>query len=46
MESDKQYLICMDNTDFPVSLTKYKIYEVISSSKAEKTGMLLTNYET
>ena len=40
MELNNKYVICMDNSDYPVSLTKYKIYEVIPSSKTEKTGML------
>ena len=40
MELNNKYVICMDNSDYPVSLTNYKIYEVIPSSKAEKTGML------
>jgi uncharacterized protein YuzE len=40
MELNKQHLICMDNSDYPVSLTKYKIYEVIPHIRAEETGML------
>ncbi|MBK7058289.1 MAG: DUF2283 domain-containing protein [Leptospiraceae bacterium] len=40
MESNKQYVICVDDTDYPVSLTKYKIYEAIPYRKAEENGML------
>ncbi|HRG49008.1 MAG TPA: DUF2283 domain-containing protein [Leptospiraceae bacterium] len=40
MESNKQYVICVDDTDYPVSLTKYKIYEAIPYKKTEEHGML------
>lgn len=30
----------MDNSDYPVSLIKHKIYEVISYKRAEETGLL------
>ncbi|MBK8397094.1 MAG: DUF2283 domain-containing protein [Leptospiraceae bacterium] len=40
MELNKQFAICMDNSDYSVSLTKYKIYEVIPDKKAEEVGMI------
>ncbi len=35
----KQNVLCMDNYDYPVSLTKYRIYELISEKRLEETGM-------
>jgi hypothetical protein len=33
---DSKFVICIDNSDYPASLEKRKIYEVLSDSDAEK----------
>jgi len=33
---DSKFVICIDNSDYPVSLEKRKIYEVLPDSGAEK----------
>jgi hypothetical protein len=41
MELNKRkFVICIDNTYFPASLTKYKKYELIPDSKAEEERMV------
>ncbi len=35
---DSKFVICIDNADYPVSLEKRKIYEVLSDPDAEKIG--------
>ena len=32
---DSKFVICIDNSDYPASLEKRKIYEVLSDSDAE-----------
>ena len=34
---DSKYVICIDNSEYPASLEKRKIYEVISDSDTETT---------
>ncbi len=36
----QKFAICMDSSDYPVSLQKGKIYFVIPDEKAEKIGMI------
>lgn len=36
--SQPKFVICIDNLDYPVSLEKRKIYEVIADSEAEEIG--------
>jgi hypothetical protein len=36
--SQPQFVICIDNVDYPVSLEKRKIYEVVSDPDAEEIG--------
>ena len=36
--SQPKFVICIDNVDYPVSLEKRKIYEVVSDSEAEEIG--------
>ncbi len=35
-----QFVICIENDDYPVSLEKRKFYEVVSDPEAEKIGHL------
>ena len=34
---DSKFVICIDNSDYPVSLEKRKIYEALPDSDAEKS---------
>ncbi len=34
------FVICIDNTNYPASLEKRKIYEVLADSNAEKYGQI------
>ena len=36
--SQPKFVICIDNMDYPVSLEKRKIYEVVSDPDAEEIG--------
>ena len=36
--SQPKFVICIDNVDYPVSLEKRKIYEVVSDPEAEEIG--------
>ena len=36
--SQPKFVICIDNMDYPVSLEKRKIYEVVSDPEAEEIG--------
>ena len=36
--SHSKFVICIENQDYPVSLEKRKIYEVIIDSEAEEIG--------
>ena len=36
--SRPKFVICIDNVDYPVSLEKRKIYEVVSDPEAEEIG--------
>jgi hypothetical protein len=36
--SQLKFVICIDNEDYPVSLEKRKIYEVVSDPEAEEIG--------
>ena len=36
--SQPKFVICIDNVDYPVSLEKRKIYEVVSDPEAEEVG--------
>ena len=36
--SQPRFVICIDNVDYPVSLEKRKIYEVVSDPEAEEVG--------
>ena len=38
--SQPKFVICIDNLDYPVSLEKRKIYEVITDSEAEEIGYI------
>lgn len=38
--SQLKFVICIDNVDYPVSLEKRKIYEVVSDSEAEEIDYL------
>ncbi len=35
-----KFVICIDNSDFPASLEKRKIYESVADSVAEKHGQI------
>ena len=35
-----KFVICIDNSDFPASLEKRKIYESVADSDAEKHGQI------
>jgi len=35
-----KFVICIDNSDFPASLEKRKIYESVADSDAEKHGQV------
>ena len=36
--SQPKFVICIDNVDYPASLEKRKIYEVVSDPEAEEVG--------
>jgi hypothetical protein len=36
----QKFVICIENNDYPASLEKRKIYEIISDSDAEKNGYI------
>ena len=36
--SQPKFVICIDNVDYPVSLEKRKIYEVVSDPEGEEIG--------
>ncbi len=38
--SQPKYVICIDKVDYPVSLEKRKIYEVVSDPEAEEIGYI------
>ena len=37
---EPQFVICIDNSDYPVSLEIRKIYELVKDAQAEKEGYL------
>lgn len=37
-EHKKQFVICIDNTDYPASLEVRKLYQTLSDPMAEKIG--------
>ncbi len=39
-ESTHQFVICIDNADYPVSLERRKIYERLPDPEAEKHGQI------
>ena len=38
--SQPKFVICIDNVDYPVSLEKRKIYEVVSDPEAEEVDLI------
>lgn len=40
MSTKKQFVVCVDNTDYEASLIPRKIYEVIPDPRAEKDDMI------
>ena len=38
--SNRQFVVCIDNGDHPVSLEVRKIYEVLEDEQAERHGLL------
>ena len=38
--SDVRFVICIDNSEYPASLEKRKIYESLPDPKAEKHGQI------
>jgi len=44
--SHSKFVICIENQDYPVSLEKRKIYEVIIDSEAEEIGHIRVVDET
>jgi hypothetical protein len=37
---DSKFVICIENTKYPASLEKRKIYEVLPDAAAEKIGLI------
>ena len=37
---NSKFVICVDNSDYPVSLERRKIYEVLPDPDAAKTGLI------
>ena len=37
---EPQFVICIDNTDYPASLEIRKVYELVKDAQAEKEGYL------
>ena len=37
---DPQFVICIDNSDYPASLEIRKVYELVKDAQAEKEGYL------
>ena len=35
-----EFVVCMDNTDYPASLERCKLYRTVPDEKAAKLGML------
>lgn len=44
--SHSNFVICIDNSDFPVSLERRKIYKVVSDEMAEKLDQIRVIDET
>ncbi len=40
MSAKKQYVLCIDNTDYEASLITRKVYEVIPDEQAEKDDLI------
>ncbi|MCC6500296.1 MAG: hypothetical protein IT313_08535 [Anaerolineales bacterium] len=40
MSAKKQYVLCIDNTDYQASLITRKVYEVIPDEQAEKDDLI------
>lgn len=38
--SEIQFVVCIDNSDYPVSLEPRKIYEALPDAQAEKLGQI------
>ena len=38
MHEKEKFVVCMDNLDYPVSLERYKIYQVIPDAEARADG--------
>jgi len=37
-EKEERFVVCMDNLDYPASLERYKIYQVIPDAEARAAG--------
>lgn len=37
-EKQEMYVVCIDNTDYPASLERHKIYKVVSDEDAAEDG--------
>ncbi|HMR97693.1 MAG TPA: hypothetical protein PKE62_00455 [Anaerolineales bacterium] len=40
MNTKKQFVLCIDNTDYEASLITRKVYEVIADEQAEKDDLI------
>jgi hypothetical protein len=40
MKLNEQFVICVNNESNPIHLTRYKVYRVIPSKKADKLGLI------
>lgn len=38
MNKEAKFVVCMENSDYPASLEKHKIYQVISDEEIEADG--------
>jgi hypothetical protein len=37
-EKEKRFVVCVDNLDYPASLERYKIYQVVPDAEARADG--------
>ncbi|MFO8154587.1 MAG: hypothetical protein ACQERR_06265 [Pseudomonadota bacterium] len=42
----RQFVICVDNSDYPASLERRKLYEVLPDGEAERLGQLRVKDES
>ena len=42
----RQFVICVDNSDYPASLERRKLYEVLPDGEAERMGQLRVKDES